>query len=280
MNEDKLVEINNKAQITNLKNYGFIEAGANGGNPATLKPYLDQIYAGNLIDEKVLLVRTPEQKESIRKDISELQNLNIGIQNNINTMKSTTLKKLYDKKADYESKLEKYIDGGISDNNMGGTLEIFNKNKFIVTTFFLIMISIFIFFFYVAVVYKALFINPQDILTSINDGNWGISLLPHWYEIQEALSTNLMVIFAPFIFFGFGYAIHILLELEPSIKYLYIFLVIIVTFALDYLLADQIHNRVNQALEIIDSPPGDFKDIIIVLYYGIRSVYYMEYNIP
>jgi len=268
MQEEQLVQVNTNAKIENLKTFGFKEAGAHGGNSSSLKVFLTQIYGGNLIDEKVLLKRTPEQKEGINNEISLMEN-NISVRiNKIESIKNSDIAKFEKKVNEYEGKLEKYIEGGITDKNMGGTIEIFNRNKFIVSSFFLIMLSIFIFFFYVAVVYKALFINPQDILNDIQNGNWGISLLPHWYEIVEALTTNLMVIFAPLIFFGFGYAIHVLIEIESRIKYFYIILVVAVTFALDYLLADQIHIRVNQALEIIDSPPGDFKDIIIVLIMG------------
>jgi|GEM_PF-3168057 len=266
--EEKLVELKENSTFINLKVFGYTEAGKTGGNSDVLKPYFDQIYAGTLIDEQFVKRRTPDEISLIELDIQQLQLQILENNNKINSIYDVTITNLQQRKKDFEGKLEKYIEGSISPKNMGGTIEIFDRSKFIVTSFFLLMLSVFIFFFYVAVVYKALFINPQDILNNIQQGNWGISLLPHWYEVVDAIRTNLMVIFAPFIFFGFGYAIHILLESEKKIKYVFIGAVVFVTFLLDYLLADQIHTRVNQALAIIGAPGGSFKDILTVLIMG------------
>ena len=266
--EEKLIELKGKAEVTRLRNFGFTKSGACGGNASVLKPYLDQIYSGNLLDEKDYKRKSPEEIESIEKDIQVIGQQLLDAKNKINHFNTVVIASLELRKEDYEAKLQKYIDGSITQRNMGGTLEIFNLPKFVITSFFMLMLSVFIFLFYVAVVYKALFMTPQDILINIQEGNWGISLLPHWNEVMMALTTNSMVLFAPFIFFGFGYAMHLLIDTENKIKYLYVIAVIAVTFLLDYLLADQIHKRVNDALAIIDSPPGSFKDIIIVLIMG------------
>lgn len=174
--------------------------------------------------------------------------------------------------------MHNYETGGLTEGGLNSEIEIFSPPKFIVTSLFLIMLSIFIFLFYVAVVYKAIFINTQDIATSMTNGDWGVSLLPKWDEIQEALYNNKMVIFAPFVFFAFGYVLHLFLEMKSKLKYLYIILILGITFLLDFLLANQIHDRINDALDLIGmDPTNKFEDILLVLIMGF--VVYIVWSI-
>ena len=86
--------------------------------------------------------------------------------------------------------------------------------------------------FYVATIYKVFYFDAAQIAES---STGTISALPAPGELSEALSFNYLLLFAPFLFFGFGYAVHVLLENKSRLKYLFVSLVLLVTFLLDFL---------------------------------------------
>jgi hypothetical protein len=69
--------------------------------------------------------------------------------------------------------------------------------------------------------------------------------------LAEAIQYNYLLFLVPFVFYAFGWAFHILLELKQNIKYLFLSLLIGVTFAVDFLLALIIHNNVNMAKDLM-----------------------------
>ncbi|MDC1283775.1 hypothetical protein N8Z19_00045 [Saprospiraceae bacterium] len=274
--EELEVNISN-SKIMSLHNYGFEEAGVQRGNPEIFKNNLEYIFNGALIDESVVKPLTAEQKFSINRELEQIEsNLSekrgsIGKLNDNNCKLEQIIEELKVSKDGYER-------GEISKNGITEVIEVFNLTKFVITSFFLSMLSIFIFFFYVAVVYKSLFVSPQDIAEAIANGEWGVSLLPDWAEVYEALTNNLMVVFAPFIFYGFGYAVHLLLGIKSKWKYVYGFIILAVTFVLDYLLADQIHKKANEAATIMGTDTSNkFEDILLVIIMGF--VVYIVWSI-
>lgn len=268
MDETKLIEIKNPPRTVDLDRFGFTQAGKNEGNSTSYITHVESIYVGSLLDESIYVGKNQQQIDQIKDQIQDCKGAISRSQNDIDTFKAE-IKKLNIKIDDYTDKLETYLSGGANKGMVGTVLETPSKARTAISSFFLLMLSVFIFFFYVAVVYKALFISTADIANALKNGDWGVSLLPQWAEVLEAIRNNTMVIFAPFMFYGFGYAIHILLEGKNKIKYLWIALVIIITFVLDYLLADQIHNKVQSALNMMGMKGNDkFEDILLVIIMG------------
>jgi len=268
MNSDDLIELKNPPKTIDLDAFGFTEARSNNGNSTSYITHIDSIYVGSLLDDSINVGKTQQQIDQIKDEIQECKNSISKNENDVENNRNE-ITKLKLKIDDYTDKLETYLSGGVNKGTVGTVIETPSKARTIISSFFLLMLSIFIFFFYVAVVYKALFISPQNIAQALKNGNWGVSLLPQWAEVKNAISNNTMVIFAPFTFYGFGYAIHILLEAKNKLKFLWIALILIITFLLDYLLANQIHNKVNQALSLIGiKGGGKFEDILLVIIMG------------
>ncbi len=268
MNDSKLIEIKNPPKTVNLNVFGFDEARKNNGNSTSYITHIDSIYVGSLLDDSIYVGKTQQQVDQIKSQIQDCKGAISKSENDIDHIK-TEREKLRLKIEEYTDRLETYLSGGANKGIVVTVIETPSKARTIISSFFLLMLSIFIFFFYVAVVYKALFISTADIANALKNGNWGVSLLPQWAEVVSAIRNNAMVIFAPFIFYGFGYAIHILLEGKNKIKYLWIILVLIITFVLDYLLADQIHNKVQSALNLMGMEGNDkFEDVLLVIIMG------------
>lgn len=268
MNSEKLIRIENPPRTVDLARHGFAEAGKNGGNVTSFINQIESIYVGSLLDKSIHVGRTQEQVEQIRNNIEVSKSSIIKSENDIKGYRAE-IERIKIKIEELKDRLDSYLSGGLNSNSVGAVIDTPSRARTIISSFFLVMLSIFIFLFYVAVVYKALFVSTASIAQALANGDWGISLLPEWKEVQEAIGKNTMVIFAPFIFYGFGYAIHILLELENKFKYLLIGLVLIVTFVLDYLLALQIHNKLQEANNLMGVTGSDkFEDIILVLIMG------------
>lgn len=269
MKDNEYIELKTQPEVRKLSQYGFIEAGKTGGSELAFKTYLDRIVSGNLLDESVFKGKSPEEVKNINNQIESIETSVVEKKNEIETLKDK-VKGNDGKIENFENLREQYLTGIVNQNGVSHLIDVFNPTKFWISSFFLIMLSLFIFLFYVAVVYKAFFVDTQDIINAIKNNDWGVSLLPEWKEVQIAVQNNLMVIFAPFVFFGFGYAIHILLEGKSMLKYVGIALVIAVTFLLDYLLADQIHQRAVEALSFIgeEDRANEFSDILIVIIMG------------
>lgn len=268
MNETKMIEVKNPPKTRDLDGYGFMEAGINGGDANSFINYVNSIYVGSLLDESIYVGKTQSQIENIKREIQDIKGAISRNDSDIESNKKA-IDRIESKINDYRDKLNNYLSGGMNNGIVDDVLDTPSRIRTYISSFFLFMLSIFIFLFYVAVVHKALFVDLKDIANAMNGDSWGISLLPKWEEVQEAIRVNKMVVFAPFIFFGFGYAIHILLENKNKIKYLWIGLILIITFILDYLLAMQIHNKANDALKLIgDSPNNKFEDVLLVIIMG------------
>lgn len=266
--KEEYIDLQTLPTIENLEDRAYRDAGSSGGNAKSFGNKLHTILSGTLLDESAFNSKSPEQIQLIQEEIDSLEQKVSQNEKSISDLQATVNANT-DKISEIKETRDKYISGGLSKDSITDTVDVFNPIKFSISSFFLLMLSIFIFLFYVAIVYKALIMEDSQIAQQFVDGRWGVNVLPHWSEVQEAMRTNLMVIFAPFVFFGFGYAFHSLIGLRSNIKYLWIALVLIVTFALDYFLAERIHDKMNNALEIMGQPPNDkFSDILIVLILG------------
>ena len=143
--------------------------------------------------------------------------------------------------------------------------------KFSLNFFILAMLSIYLFFFYVSATYKALYVDFEGIAESIAKGEGTGSIMPGTYELAEALQYNYLLLVIPFVFYAFGWAFHILLELKSKLKFVFLSLLITVTFIVDFLLAMIINNNTENAKALMGLPAVSWSEspsFYIILFLG------------
>ena len=254
-----------KFQKINLRDHGYHTSGKNGGDPSVLKAELNSVLQGKIIDSTIDDILSEEERSRKQTEINGLKNEISGI-----TVSISNMNDLIEKKKVLKDKIQEEIDAirlGKEVNNEPS--EAFSWMKLWINLFFLVPLSIYLFLFYVATIYKAFYFEA----TTVAEGSDGIiSALPAPGELSDALSYNYLLLFAPFLFFGFGYAVHVLLELKSKLKYVYVFLVLAVTFILDFLLAFKIHKINADAQSIIsdEAPIALVEDsnFYIILFMG------------
>ena len=220
----------------NLKDYGYEMSGRNTGSADSLKYYLEQIYEGHLVDEKG--TKTEEEKDIIRHKISDLKKEIQEKQGDIRNIEQTKIPEneqaitriTHEIKRIKEDKLD--LD----------TNERFNSFKFSLNLFFLMMLSVYLFFFYVVIIYDALAGSKPKVVGGI---------LPSPEILQKALTSNPILMFAPFILFALGYALHFFAQHRSTFKYLWTPLILLITLGLDWLIAAKILDNINKGNEIL-----------------------------
>lgn len=236
-------------QRENLRHYGFKNAGLATGNATSFKTHLELIYNGKVLDEKTSIGLSAEDKNSLSEEMEHLQDkVNILQKQHVTSqVKGDEIGRQIEV---LQQERQDIILGKKALSIPGGR---FSTLKFSINSFFLVMLSVYLFLFYVATVYKALFIDLGQLAEQMSDpgGLIGAGALPGPREMWEAMRYNIVVIFAPFIFYGFGYALHVILEQKSKWKYLSIVLIVAVTFVLDFLIAYKIHLNTNQVMELM-----------------------------
>jgi len=129
--------------------------------------------------------------------------------------------------------------------------ESFSPFKFTISLFILIMLSGYLFFFYVSAAYRALYTDFEGIASRIAAGLGTGSIMPKPAELSEALQYNFLLFLVPFVFYAFGWAFHVILELKHKYKFVFLGALIAVTFFVDFLLAMLIHNNLEYAKELM-----------------------------
>ena len=232
----------------NLYNFGYEKAGSVKGDPDTYSSYLNRIANGDLVEENYKGLSDDEKKErrdqikTLEKELEEIDAANAKVEVEI---------KEKDKKIDdlrHELLKTKEVH-----NNDHEKLkqESFSPLKFSINLVLLLMLSGYLFFFYVSAAYKALYVDFEKIANSIAMGHGTGSIMPQPSELSEAMQYNFLLFLVPFVFYAFGWAFHILLELKQQIKVLYIGLLIAVTFTVDLLLALIIHSNTEMAKDLM-----------------------------
>jgi hypothetical protein len=243
--DDKITDFSVKR--INLRQYGYEQSGQNSGNVDAFNAELELIYQGNLIDESLTLEISDSEKAKIREEIVKIDN------DKINIDKSIKEKEL--EKSEIIRRIE-YIKKEIEQIKLGNKLEgingfVFSPLKFTLNLFFLLMLSFYLFLFYVSAAYRVFYTNTDEIASNMADGLDSITILPSPYELSDALHYNYLLLFVPFIFYAFGYALHVALEKKGYLKFLFASSLIVVTFILDFLLAYKIHYNTESAKEMI-----------------------------
>jgi hypothetical protein len=229
--------ISQQEMINRIKYYGYIEAGANRGAANVLKQNLQNISNGafNEIGGQYVDATQKERAEGHRADIRRLEYEVQGI-------------------AERQTELQKWIER-VNNGERVRSL-IFDPAKFLVNLFFLLMLSVYLFQFYVSATHAALFQTTDATLAKLE----GVDPGSIAYVFNSIFNPNVysdaggsiwFLVFAPFVFYAFGFAIHSLFESESRSKWWWIISIFVITFVLDALIAFKIHQNTQVALELI-----------------------------
>lgn len=246
-NKESVKVIHNVERV-NLYEFGYEKAGSVKGDPDIYAAYLERIINGDLVEENYSGFTEEEKKERI-KQIKELEKeLKAREANNA---------KIEVEVKEKEKTIEEYREEVLKMNELKSQDheklkdETFSTLKFSINLFLLVFLSIYLFFFYISAAYKALYVDFERIAEGIANGEGTGSIMPGAYELVEALQFNYLLLLVPFVFFAFGWAFHILLELKNKAKVAFLSLLIAVTFTVDYLLAMIIHNNTESAKSLM-----------------------------
>ena len=238
------VKVIHNVERVNLYEFGYEKAGSVKGDPDIYAAYLERIVNGDLVEESYSGFSDEEKKERL-KQIKELEKeLKEREANNA---------KIEVEVKEKEKSIEEYREEVLKMNELKNQDheklkdETFSTLKFSINLFLLVFLSIYLFFFYISAAYKALYVDFEGIAERIASGEGTGSIMPGAYELVEALQFNYLLLLVPFVFFAFGWAFHILLELKNKAKVAFLSMLIAVTFTVDYLLAMIIHNNTESA---------------------------------
>jgi len=237
-----------RIEYVNLQDFGYEKSGHVKGDPAIYTSYLNRILNGDLVDEKFSGLNEdekPEQKEELRKLEARLKDAKSQ-----NEQFNVQIKEKQDKiDVRREELLELHKKYEADPEAM--KRETFSPFKFGISTFILIMLTGYLFFFYVSAAYKALYTDFEGIAERIAAGLGTGSIMPKPAELSEALQYNFLLFLVPFVFYAFGWAFHVILEMKHKQKYVFLGGLITVTFFVDFLLALLIHNNTEYAKELM-----------------------------
>ena len=235
-------------EYVNLQDFGYEKSGNVKGDPDIYTSYLNRILNGDLVDEKFSGMNEdekPEHREKLKKleaSLEETSKQNEEINAQISEKQDkidTRREELLDIHKKYEKDPEAM------------RRETFSPFKFGINLFLLIMLTGYLFFFYVSAAYKALYTDFEGIAERIANGLGTGSIMPKPAELSEALQYNYLLFLVPFVLYAFGWAFHIILELKHKYKFVFLGSLIGITFIVDFLLALLIHNNTEYAKELM-----------------------------
>jgi hypothetical protein len=226
-----------------LENYGFLTSGQAGGASVDFRTNIQLIYQGKLIDKTVKIELTEKDKDEIAQKINTLRTEIGALEIQIGTKEGLKLQT----EREVKSLEEEYNNAknGININRE----EVFKWYKFVINAIILAAVSIFLAFYYVYVLDK---VFNKDIIQVVKDmlAKPPIPLLsmPTWNHVADIIRRQPILLLISFVFFGFGYAIHVFLERKGIVKWIGVISLICLIFVFDFLLAYQIFVTYDGAL--------------------------------
>lgn len=262
------VKVIHNIERVGLYDFGYEKAGSVKGDPDVYAAYLERIINGDLVEESYNGFSDEEKKERI-KEIKALEK-DLKLKNAGNTKVEEEIKVKDNSIEEYRKQLLNIREVKNEDHEKLKE-ESFSVLKFSINLFLLVFLSIYLFFFYVSAAYKALYVDFEGIAEKIADGEGAGSIMPGAYELVQALQYNYLLLLVPFVFFAFGWAFHILLEIKRQVRVVFISLLISVTFIVDFLLALIIHNNTENAKSLMGMETSHFSQsstFYIILFLG------------
>jgi hypothetical protein len=246
--KEDAVKVVYQIEHINLQDFGYAKSGSVQGDPEVYANYLERILNGEIVDEKYKGL-TDKEREAKRDKIKTLEKAyDETAKNNAKFEQDIKVK---------EKQIEEYRAEQLQlreDRNKDHEKlisESFSPLKFGVNLFILLMLTGYLFFFYVSAAYKALYVDFEAIANRLAEGLSTGSIMPGPSELAEALSYNYLLFLVPFVFFAFGWAFHVILEMKQKTKYIFLSMLIAVTFVVDFLLALIIHTNTETAKELM-----------------------------
>lgn len=266
--EKENVKVTHNVERVGLYDFGYEKAGSVKGDADVYAAYLERIVNGDLVEESYSGFSDEEKKERINQ-IKELEN-ELG---EIETSNAKIEEEIKEKDNSIEGYRKQLLNIREVTNEDHEKLkeESFSRLKFSINLFLLIFLSIYLFFFYVSAAYKALYVDFEGIAEKIASGEGVGSIMPGAYELVQALQFNYLLLLVPFVFFAFGWAFHILLEIKQKVRIVFLSLLITVTFIVDFLLALIIHNNTESAKSLMGMETSHFSQsatFYIILFLG------------
>ncbi len=232
----------------NLHEFGYTRAGNVQGDPEVYSSYLERILNGDLVDESYKGLTDKERAEKKEK-IKELEKV-------LEETKKNNAKFEQDIKVK-EKQIEEHraellqVRQRQAEKPDELTRESFSVVRFTINLLILLFLTGYLFFFYVSAAYKALYVDLEGIAERIAEGHSAGSIMPQPYELSEALRYNYLLFLVPFVFYAFGWAFHVIIDLRQKTKFIFLGMLIAVTFVVDLLLAMIIHNNTEAAKELM-----------------------------
>ncbi|WP_431163270.1 beta-carotene 15,15'-monooxygenase [Flagellimonas beolgyonensis] len=227
---------------------GYRDSSRNMGNAQTLSVCLDAIYAKFENEEKELRHKQEELKKPYTQEQhskeSEIKGFQVAVDNAYESIKlkedknqeiNDTIKELKFEITDLPQNPDVY---GIPAKKGASA-------KFWIGLVVLAPITVYLFTFYASVVYSAM-----EKQFTYSDQRWYVpdAIVKASEDGFQALAT---VVFAPFIFIGLGYLIHMFYQKRKLSSYIKLVCVVLVTLAFDVLLAFFVEKKLWE-LNVVD----------------------------
>ncbi len=232
----------------NLQEFGYEKSGNVKGDPEIYTSYLNLILNGDLVDEKSSGLNEdekPEKRVKLKKLEARLEETS-GKNEEINAQIKEKQDKIDVRREELLDIHKKY-----AKDPEAMKRETFSPFKFGINLFILLMLTGYLFFFYVSAAYKALYTDFEGIAERIAAGIGTGSIMPKPAELAEAIQYNYLLFMVPFVFYAFGWAFHVILEMKHKYKFVFLGSLITITFVVDFLLALLIHNNTEYAKELM-----------------------------
>lgn len=259
----KIIETNTNAESTEesrKRTYhesGYRDSSRNNGNHTALSICLDAIYSKFQNEEKELAEKQNKLKEPYineqKNKETEIKGLTVSLDN-----KEEQIKEVQQNIETVQNKIETLK---FEINDIPRNPETYHINaskgastKFWIGLLLLIPISLYLFAFYISTSFSAFFktFDPNvNIMQSVLDAQ---AFNKAW---DEGPLEGAFVTFIPFVFLGLGYLIHMFSENKNWINYIKIFLLFLVTFVFDAILAYEIESKLYELNKTFDSAPFD-----------------------
>lgn len=259
----KVVETNDNGEPTEesrKRTYhesGYRDSSRNSGNHTALSICLDAIYSKfqneeKEMDDKQSKLKEPYLNEQKNKE-TEIKGLTVSLDN-----KEEQIKDVQSNIDTVQNKIEtlKFEINDIPRNPENYQINASKgaSTKFWIGLLLLIPITLYLFTFYISTSFSAFFksFDPNvSIMQSVLDAQ---AFNKAW---DEGPLEGSFVTFIPFVFLGLGYLIHMFGENKSWMNYVKMFLLFVVTFVFDAILAYEIESKLYELNKTFDSPPFD-----------------------
>lgn len=234
-----------------LRDFGYEQAGSAKGDPDVYASYLHRILNGDLVENNYTGFSEEERKERLEQ-VKELESL-LKEKEDVNEKLESEIR-TKEKEIDKHKKELIRIWEERAKDTVKLKSETFSPLKFSLNLFLLVALSVYLFFFYVSAAFKALYVDFQGIAEHIANGEGTGSIMPGARELADALQYNYLLFVVPFVFYAFGWAFHVILEMKHQAKLAFLAMLIAVTFIVDFLLAMIISNNTETAKALMGLP--------------------------